>query len=131
MGKGQTFLADDETPRGVVKHLRVVISGALEWGEDKKPRYLVVSVTTWHEGVRRKDSSCILEAGCHPFIKHKSWIDYARAEPMTYAKIFNGLRRGTFIDKEDMPPDTLARIQAGARISDNFPEELTRFFGAF
>ena len=44
MGKSQTFLSEEEhTPRGLIRHLRIVITDPDENGD-----YLVVSVTSWH-----------------------------------------------------------------------------------
>lgn len=126
MGKGQSFLADDKTSRGIIKHLRVVISDI-----DAENEYLVVCVTTWYEGVRGQDSSCILEAGCHNFIKHKSWVDFSRSKAMGYAEIFNGLKKGLLIKKDDLAPELVVKIQEAARISEFLPTELERFFEYF
>lgn len=126
MGKGQTFLADDKTKHGTVKHLRIVISDA-----DAVNEYLVVCVTTWYEGVRGQDSSCILNAGCHEFIKHKSWVDFSRSRAMSYTEIFNGLRKGFLIEKKDLTPELVSEIQKAAMNSDFLPTEFERFFEYF
>lgn len=124
--KGKTFLSDDNTKRGVIKHLRIIISEA-----DAINEFLVVYVTTWHENVRGQDNTCVLNAGCHPFIKHKSWIDFSRSEAMNYAKIYNGIKKGLLIKKEDMPFEIINRIQKGAMKSEFFPSSLERFFEYF
>ena len=129
MGKGQTCLADDETWRGFVKHLHIVLSSALKTGGESL--YLVVNVTTWRDGARNQDTSCILNQGDHPFIKHKSWVDYEDAEALPFVKIFKNLQDGTFIRKEDLRPDVLKRVQDGAKVSPVFPKQLTPFFAAF
>lgn len=126
MGKGQSFLADDKTARGIIKHLRVVISDV-----DAANECLVVCVTTWYEGVRGQDSSCILEAGCHNFIKHKSWIDFSRSKAMEYIEIFNGLQKGLLIKKDDLEPSLVVKIQKAAKKSEFLPVELERFFAYF
>ena len=126
MGEGQSFLADDKTPRGIIKHLRIVISNA-----DIINEYLVVIVTTWYENAKGQDSTCILEAGCHNFIKHKSWIDFSRARAMSYEEIFNGIRKGVLISKENMSPEIVAKIQEAAKKTDFLPTNLERFFAYF
>jgi len=128
MGKGQTFLSESEkTPNGEEKrHLRIIITNPNENNE-----YLVVSVTTWHEGVRGQDPSCILPAKCHSFIKHKSWVDFSRTRAMTYIEIFNGLRRGLLVNKEELDPVLIQSIQGAASISEFIPEELITFFEFF
>lgn len=126
MGKGQTFLADDKTARGIIKHLRIVISNA-----DIINEYLVVTVTTWYENIKGQDSSCILEAGCHNFIRHKSWVDFSRSKAMTYEEIFNGIRKGILIQKENLPPEVVLKIQETAKKTVFLPTDLERFFDYF
>lgn len=81
MGKGQSFLADDKTSRGI--------------------------------------------------IKHKSWVDFSRSKAMGYAEIFNGLKKGLLIKKDDLAPELVVKIQEAARISEFLPTELERFFEYF
>ncbi|MCH3917121.1 MAG: hypothetical protein LKE40_06620 [Spirochaetia bacterium] len=127
MGKNQTFLSEpEETHHGKYRHLRVVITDA-----DENRDYLVVSITTWHEELPGQDDSCILSAGCHPFITHKSWVDYSRSRVMNYMEIFNGIQKGLLIRKEDMPVAVIALIQEGAEKTDFLPEEFRRFFDYF
>jgi len=128
MGKGQSFLSKPErSPNGEVKrHLRIIITNPNENNE-----YLVVSVTTWYAGVRGQDPSCILPAGSHSFIKHKSWVDFSRSRAMTYIEIINGLRRGLLVNKEDLDPALIQSIQGAASISEFIPEELMTFFEFF
>jgi hypothetical protein len=128
MGKGQTFLSDNEkTPGGLEKrHLRIIISNPDEYNE-----FLVVSVTTWYDCRTRQDSSCILEAGCHSFITHKSWVDFSRTRSMSFTEVFNGLQRRLLIKIEDMNEEIIKKIQAAAKKSDYIPTELYHFFDYF
>ena len=73
MVKGQAFLGDpDKTARGNIRHLNVVISNL-----DGEKNVLVIPVCTYREKDGKplplQDDSCILPAGCHSFIKHKSF----------------------------------------------------------
>jgi hypothetical protein len=130
MGKAQTFLVKGETRRGPTLHLNVVVSGA-----DEDQNYLVVPVTTYyeHDGIpaRGQDESCILPAQSHPFIVHKSYACYSRARKMSYTEIYNGLRQGILVSKQDMAPFYLQEIQRGAEASPHLPEELSHFFEYF
>jgi hypothetical protein len=118
MGKKQTFLSDYEnTPSGPMRHLNVIITEA-----DENLYYLVVPITTYRRNKDGKpfggqDGSCILSAGCHPFIKRESYVFYAKARKMSYAEIFNGIKKGILIRKEDMPVQYLLDMQKGASIS--------------
>jgi hypothetical protein len=127
MGKGQTFLGKEEqTGSGLKRHLNIVITEP-----DEDQNYLVVPVTTWHDGYRRQDDSCILPAGAHAFITHKSWVNYARAKQMSYTEIFNGIRKGYLIAKVDIAAPHLQDIQKGAVNSPYFPEKLNHFLEFF
>jgi hypothetical protein len=131
MAKGQTFLSNEEkTPRGPVRHLNVIIT---EPSEDMN--YLVVPVTTYREDAGRpvpgQDNSCILAAGCHPFIKHKSYVYYKYARQMSALEIVIGIQKGLLIKREDMNPSIIQDMQRGAEESPNLPEELVSFFQFF
>jgi hypothetical protein len=129
--KGQSFLSDnEETLHGQARHLNIVVSDA-----DQENSCLVVSVTTWREKdgrpFRGQDSSCILEANCHPFIKHKSWVYYARSRQMSLTEILIGIWKGLIVKKEAVSEAVLTAIQEGAKKSPHIREELTRFFDYF
>lgn len=81
--KGSSFLSDEkDTLHGSKRHLNIIITNP-----DEENNFLVVPVTTWREKdgkpYKRQDTSCILESGSHPFIKHKSWIFYAYSRSMS------------------------------------------------
>jgi hypothetical protein len=131
MGKGQAFLSEEEQAgRGLFRHLNIVITEA-----DEEQNYLVVPVTTFREKDGKplpgQDESCILPAGCHPFIVRKSYARYSRARKMSYAEIYNGLKKGRLVNKEDISPVCLQELQRGAELSPYLPEELSRFFAYF
>jgi hypothetical protein len=132
MAKGQTFLSEEEkTSKGHIRHLNVIIT---EPSEDMS--YLIVPVTTYREDgngrpVPGQDDSCILAAGCHPFIKHKSYVHYKYARQMSALEIVIGIQKGLLIKKDDMNPVIIQDMQRGAEESPNLPEELTRFFQFF
>jgi hypothetical protein len=132
MAKGQTFLGEEEkTSRGPTRHLNVIIT---EPSEDMS--YLIVPITTYREDangrpVPGQDDSCILAAGCHPFIKHKSYVHYKYARQMSALEIVIGIQKGLLIKKDAMNPVIIQDIQRGAEESPNLPEELTRFFQFF
>ena len=119
MGKGQTFLSQSEkTPSGLYKrHLRIIITEA-----DQELNHVVVTVRTYKG--RGIDTSCIIEAGEHPFIEHRSVVDFARTRVMSYTEIFNGINRGLLIRKEDVSPELLSRIQDAAKSSTRIPQNI-------
>jgi hypothetical protein len=132
MAKGQTFLGEEEkSSKGPIRHLNVVIT---EPSEDMN--YLVVPVTTYRKDANGRpapgqDDSCVLAAGCHPFIKHKSYVHYKYARQMSAFEILIGIQKGLLIKKEDMAPAIIQNMQRGAEESPNLPEGLVRFFQFF
>jgi hypothetical protein len=132
MAKGTAFLSEEEpASKGPKRHLNVIIT---EPTEDMN--YLVVPVTTYHEDSKGRpipgqDESCILKAGCHPFIKHKSFVQYRNAKRMSAPEIVIGIHKGLLIRKEDMDPAVVQDMQRGAEESRWLPVELTPFFKYF
>jgi hypothetical protein len=132
MAKGQAFLSEEEqTSKGPARHLNVIIT---EPTEDMN--YLVVPVTTYYEDrnghpIPGQDDSCILKTGSHPFIKHTSYVRYKNARKMSYVEIFNGLKKGILIRKEDMDPAVVQDMQRGAEETPFLPKEFIPFFKYF
>jgi hypothetical protein len=132
MAKGRTFLSEaKQTSKGLVRHLNVIIT---EPTEDMN--YLVVPVTTYYENadghsIPGQDNSCILRAGSHPFIKHKSYVQYRNARRMSALEIVIGIQKGLLIKKEDMDPVIIQDMQRGAEESPFLPREFAPFFKYF
>ncbi|MDR0578309.1 MAG: hypothetical protein LBI87_12465 [Candidatus Accumulibacter sp.] len=77
----------------------------------KIPQVILVSVTTLHEGLPN-DPACVLDAGEHPFIKHKSYIAYrhARIEPAPHVEHLIG---SVWPTQPDCDKNLLDRIISG------------------
>jgi hypothetical protein len=131
MAKGQSFLnVPDQTSHGKIRHLNIVITEP-----DDDNYVLVVPVCTYREKDGKpflgQDDSCLLPAGCHPFIKEKSYIRYQNAIAMSLIDIFNGLNKGQLLKKPDFDNRFVQDMQRGAEESIFLPEKLKRFFEYF
>lgn len=127
--KGKSFRGiSDESQRGdLFRHLRIVISNKLENG-----RALVVPISTIHSDTQRYDHSCILLKGEHSFLtEDKSYAFYARAEALSQRDIDELAKRNRLIVYENVSSELLARLQEGARKSDQLPEYLIKYFDEF
>jgi hypothetical protein len=85
---GNTFLI----PSGTGKHLFFVVLGPVVLPEHgKAPHYVFAGATTLHEGAPH-DPACVIEAGEHPFIQHRSYIAYRhmRIHPAPDAETYAG-----------------------------------------
>ena len=131
MAKGQAFLnVPDTTARGEIRHLNVIITEP-----DDENNVLVVPVCTYREKngtpLPGQDSSCLLPIGCHPFVKEKSYVRFLNSKAMNLVDIFNGLQKGSLVEKQNFDARYVQDMQKGAEITPFIPEKLKRFFEYF
>lgn len=131
MGKGQSFLnVPDKTDRGEIRHLNVIITDP-----DEDNNVIVVPICTYHENNGKplpgQDSSCLIPAGCHKFIKEKSYIRYHNSRIMSLIDIFNGLNKGLLVRQEDFALNFVQDMQKGAVASPFLPQKFIAFFKYF
>lgn len=79
---------------------------------------VVVSVTTWRVD---KDQNCVLEAGDHPFLKHKSCIAYDLAKSVFQEKLQLWIEHGDLQFHDPVSPEILFRLLDGAATSRRIP----------
>lgn len=123
MGKKQTYL-EEALPTNNTRHLRIVISDVNQNGE-----YLTVSVDSYVN--KFQDSSCIIEIGELPFITHKSFVNYKYAKVVSFQQIYNGIRKGVFLQRKDISEQLLKKIQDGAKTTRHLPNEYKAWFELF
>ena len=107
LGAGDTFLT---VSKDIRDHLWFIVSDPTL----DELNVLLVNLTTWKTG---KDGSCILDRGDHPFITHKSIINYADARVTSIAKLAKLHELNQIYRKEPLSPAVLARIRQGLRMS--------------
>jgi hypothetical protein len=95
-------------------HVWMIISDP---GRDAS-KVLMVSFTTWQPYL---DQACVLEAGDHPFVVHKTVVNYARAKVVTDAQLESLRRAGRLQPLEALSPQLLARIRRCAMQSVTLP----------
>ena len=109
---GSTFLVPTP-PLFNVKHLFIIIAI-----QSNLERALVVNVTSERnecEGI------CFLEDGEHPFITHRSKINYARAKITKISKLEESIKNGKAEEHQSINDTLLKRIRQGALISQEIP----------
>jgi hypothetical protein len=84
---------------------------------------LLVSFTTWKP---KEENCCIVQAGEHPFIKHKSCIRYKDPGRASVAGIQHLEKCSNLKRREPVSPELLARIRSGACKSEYLPVEWRR-----
>jgi hypothetical protein len=86
-------------------------------------RVLLVSFTTFKP---KEEDCCIVVAGEHPFIRHKSCIRYKDARIASVEALISLLGGSQMTRQEPVSAELLARIRKGAGLSDYLPEECRR-----
>lgn len=94
------------------KHLFICLTDT--FGPDKET--LMVSVSTHRAGFPT-DETCHLFAGDHPFVKHKSFIDYRNARIIAADKLVKGERQGLFVAMDALESSVFARVCYGVERS--------------
>ena len=74
---------------------------------------MLVPVSTYKEGRKGHDDTCLLEQGDHPFIKHRSYIKYRSARQEPADKLKQGVANKLYVAHEMIDDDVFQRILEG------------------
>ena len=116
MNIGDTFL-----PAKVNDHLHVVISDPAANAEE----VVVVSLTSYVTfGEKcRKDGSCLLDRGDHPWIDHTTCVSYRDGRIVAESQLNALLADGQITLREPITNSVLTRILEGAEKTDELPNK--------
>jgi hypothetical protein len=73
-------------------------------------------------------STCVLEAGAHPFLDRQSYVFYAKVEQVPHAGIIKCVKSGLYIPKENCDNAVLKRICEGVTESPMTPRWAKEYF---
>ena len=111
------------------KHLFIVLTDPAQVLDfDEKHSLLVGVYSITPES--RHDPACELYAGDHAFIRHKSYVHYARARIEPSQAILNGVKKGVFVQKDMLVEDIFARVCKGLVESRFTPPIIVSFYKA-
>lgn len=105
------------------KHLHIVCSDTCDLGLN-----LLVPVSSFYDGC---DNTCELDVGDHEFIKHLSYVFYARANLYRSEQIDRGLERAILDPQPDLRSEVFVRVEAGLCTSPDTPARIKQYFGCF
>lgn len=95
------------------KHLFVVLNNPATFqGYGPRPHIVLVNVSTVRPGIPH-DTTCLLAAGCHPFVRRESFIAYRHARIEPVAHVVEMVKRGLFEPQDPVPTELLTAIKAG------------------
>lgn len=103
-------------------HLYVVVTKRCSAGA-----HLLLSVTSIRPN-RHHDPACALDVGDHGFIRHPSYIEYAKPEQRPAGLIAKLVNSGAYTLHDDVRPEVLARICAGVSSSDFARPWMVKYF---
>ncbi len=104
------------------KHLFIVIAPT------QNGKYLCVNITSKRGN---SDTSCILQQGDHPFIRHDSVINYKKAREADPAVIQNQIDKDNRIQYQPVSASVLNRIQQGGMISKRLKNKYKNYLSSF
>jgi hypothetical protein len=96
----------------IPRHLWIVVSDPTE----DPARVLIANVTSWGSD-RDADDSCILEAGDHPHIRHKSFVNYHGVTEITAGRVARLLDRGMLSPTQPVTAKVLQKVRQGLMTS--------------
>ena len=110
MNAGDTFLY-----RSIDEHLWMVISDPVQ-----DPHHIViVNLTTWKGPA--SDQACVIDAGDHPFVRHRSYVYYQGAKVDPLRHLNRMLESGGLVMQDALTTEQLARVRQGAGASIRTP----------
>ena len=105
-------------PSGVEgNHLFVVLNDPKTFpGYGPNPCVTLVNLSTVRADVRY-DDTCILRAGCHPFVVRESYVVYRSTRIDQEAHLISLVQQGLFRPHDSMPAEVLTNIKNGLAAS--------------
>ena len=111
------------------KHLFIILTDPAQVLDYDEKHSLLVGVTTIHTGIPY-DPACEFHAGDHPFIRHKSYADYACARIEPSRKIIDRVKKGMFSAQAILAEDLFARVCDGIAQSRFAAPKILSFYAA-
>ncbi len=98
-------------------HLYVVLNDPKAFpGYGSQPCVVLVNVSTLRQGMGH-DRTCVLDAGCHPFVKQDSYVVYRSARVERAAHVQRLVQQGLFKPHTPIDDGLLAVVKIGLRSS--------------
>lgn len=111
------------------KHLFIVLTDPAAVLDYDQKHSLLVGVSSVHTGIPH-DPACEFHAGDHPFIRHESYADYARARIEPSRKIIDGVKKGVFSAHALLDETLFAHVCRGIAQSRFAAPKVVSFFEA-
>ncbi|MCK5425453.1 MAG: hypothetical protein KAI89_08775 [Emcibacter sp.] len=102
------------------KHLFVICNDTCTDGMN-----LIVPLVTWKNSY--SDDTCVLNVGDHPFIKHRSYIQYRFTRLVTAEDLMVGINNNAFTRHSDFMEFYFLKIKNGIVRSKQTPRQFKKY----
>lgn len=111
---------------GRCEHLHVVMNDPVHCGELNDMSVLVVNFSTVQQGSYH-DPACIVQAGCHPFITHQSYVHYRFATLLRVPRLEAKIQIGEVRQGATLNSLIYDQVRAGFEVSDMVLPKISRY----
>lgn len=111
---------------GPVNHLHIVMNDPVFSHEHGYEGVLVVNISSIKPDVFH-DDSCILAAGCHPFVRQPSWTVYKQAVVMDASRLDSKVDGGEIVTRAPVSVPVYGQVRAGFDASRHVAVKIKRF----
>ena len=94
---------------------------------DATGNVVIVSITTYTNDLC--DQTCVLQAHEHPWLRHKSFVLYRKAEIISAVALQARIDSGEVAERDDVNPQTFLRIKNGLCNSPQTKRKVKRYLG--
>lgn len=110
-------------PSGPTDHLFIVCNDTCKLGAN-----LFVNISSV---VDPCDTTCVLDVGDHPFIRHPSFVFYARAVVISVESLQRGFEQSRITPQDDLAEEVFQRVVDGITVSPDTPAKVVRYYTQF
>lgn len=111
---------------GPVPHFHIVMNDPVFSGEHGKDTVLVVNISSVKPHVFH-DPSCVLQAGCHAFVRHSSWVVYEGATVMDTARINEQVVSRDITTHDPASDELFEQVRKGFDCSPHLKPKIRRY----
>ncbi len=104
------------------KHLHIVCTDTCPLGGN-----LIVPVSSFYDGC---DDTCLLEVGDHPFIRHLSYVFYAKSRFVKGAGLDKAMKDGRVVAQPMLIQSIFERVEIGIQRSPDTPPKAKAYHTA-
>mgnify|MGYP003722258593 CR=1 FL=1 len=112
---------------GPCNHLFIICNDPIYDAGLRKNSVLAVNISSIKEDLPH-DTTCIISPGDHPYVAHRSYVVYSKAEILCSTKLEQSIVLGEIETREDVDDQLFNRVLSGFGTSRSVPYKIKRFY---